>query len=344
MSSLGEFDLIRQLFQRPQAVRRASLGIGDDCALLPIPAGEELAISTDMLVAGRHFFDDVDPYTLGHKTLAVNLSDLAAMGAQPLSCTLAVALPALDSAWLERFTQGLWDIAGAHHCELIGGDTTRGPLTLNVTVLGSVPPALALRRSAAQVGDDIWVSHAGSAGGIGDARLALQALLQQRGMPHTLPPSADAALLLSAVRHRLELPQPRVALGLALRGVAHAALDLSDGLAGDINHILQASHVGATLFADDGQQHGLLHATSPTLRALGADTALQFALEGGDDYELLFTAAPTQRAQVAHIAHQVGLQLTRIGQIEATVGTRWRNLQGVIQPLHLRSFDHFATP
>ena len=339
---MDEFSLIRRYFQRTQPYRHASLGIGDDCALLAPLAGEQLAISTDMLVENRHFFADVHPAALGHKTLAVNLSDLAAMGAQPLGFTLAAAIPHINEAWLAPFSQGLFDLADAHACDLIGGDTTQGPLNLCVTVFGSVPSALALRRSTAQVGDDIYVSHAN--GGIGDARLALHLLLQQKQLPHHLPalPPQQRSTLLDATRHRLEWPQPRVALGLALRGIAHACADVSDGLSGDVPHILAASQVGATLFANNDQHQGLLHATSPALQSLGAEAALDFALAGGDDYELVFTAAPNQRPAIAQAATQAQVQVTRIGVVEAEPGLRWRNLQGQTQALSSRSFNHFA--
>ena len=366
---LGEFDLIARYFQRRHPLHHAALGVGDDCALLRPPAGELLAISTDSLVAGHHFFDDVPPAALGHKALAVNLSDLAASGAQPLACVLALTLPAVDEAWLADFTQGLYTLADAHGCELIGGDTTRGPLAISVTVLGSVPPGQALLRSGAQVGDDIYVSHR-MGQGLGDARLALHLLQAQRGLPVAdgvagLDVSQRAALL-HATRPRLEQPEPRTALGLALRGVASACMDISDGLQGDLRHILAASGVGATLhaapdgFADEagtaGDQDaggavayphphvpsGLLAACSPAVRSLGDDQAVAYALAGGDDYELLFTAPVQQRAQLARIAEQTGLQLTRVGRIEAEPGLRLRQLGGQRVSVAANGFDHFA--
>ncbi len=228
-AQLSEFDLIRRFFTRP--VRKAVLGVGDDCALIDPRPGHHLAISTDMLVSGRHFFADVPPRALGHKALAVNLSDLAAMGAEPRAFTLALALPEADPAWLEELAEGMLALADAHGCELIGGDTTRGPLTLSLTVFGDIPARAALRRDAARPGDDIWVS-----GTLGDARLALG---DCRG--EWLLPEPD----FTRVRPRMEKPTPRVALGMALRGVAHAALDISDGLIGDLGHILARSQVGA---------------------------------------------------------------------------------------------------
>ena len=232
---MNEFDLIARYFTRP--ARRAALGVGDDCALLQPAPGMQLAISSDMLVEGRHFFADVDPAALGHKALAVNLSDLAACGATPLAFTLALALPRVDEVWLQGFSQGLFALADAHGCELVGGDTTQGPLNICITVFGEVPvvnsKSQALLRSGAGAGDDVYVS-----GTLGDARLALDALRGRLTLP---------AELLAQARLRLERPTPRVALGQALRGVASAALDLSDGLLGDLRHILKASGVVATL-------------------------------------------------------------------------------------------------
>ncbi|HAV35180.1 MAG TPA: thiamine-phosphate kinase, partial [Massilia sp.] len=234
---LSEFDLIKQYFRRPRP-GRAVLGIGDDCALLAPAPGMQMAISTDMLVEGRHFFAGADARMLGHKCLAVNLSDLAAMGARPLGFTLALSLPAADPAWLAGFSSGLFALADLHDCELIGGDTTRGPLNICITVFGEVAPGQALRRDAARAGDDIWIS-----GTLGDARLALAGYWNEVALdPETQALAAE----------RMHLPTPRLALGQALARLASppAALDISDGLAGDIKHILAASRVGATLDAD----------------------------------------------------------------------------------------------
>lgn len=321
---MGEFELIRRHFQRQRPARAdVPLGIGDDCALLAPAPGQQLAVSTDMLVEGRHFLSTVDPAALGHKALAVNLSDLAAMGAEPLGFTLALALPQADDTWLAGFARGLFELADAHGCELVGGDTTRGPLNLSLTVMGQVPPGLALKRSAAQAGDDIWVS-----GTLGDARLALEVF--RGGL------ALDASAF-TRVRARLERPTPRLALGLALRGVAHAAADVSDGLSGDLGHILAASGVGATLHAP-----AVLQATSDDLRGSGDARALEYALTGGDDYELVFTAPGIQRDAVAQAAIQAGVNVTRIGHIDAAPGLRLLDAQGREQALPGRAFDHFA--
>ena len=233
---MGEFDLIARYFTRPARPGGAvALGVGDDCALLAPTPGMQLAISSDMLVEGRHFFADVAPEALGHKALAVNLSDLAACGARPLAFTLALSLPRVDEAWLEGFSRGMWALADAHGCELVGGDTTQGPLNICITVFGEVPPGQALLRSGARPGDDLYVS-----GTLGDARLALEALLGHAPLP---------AEVLARARQRLERPTPRVALGQALRGIASSAMDLSDGLLGDLSHILKTSGVGARIGA-----------------------------------------------------------------------------------------------
>lgn len=324
---MGEFDLIARYFTRP--VRRAALGVGDDCALLSVAPGMQLAVSSDMLVEGRHFFADVDPAHLGHKALAVNLSDLAACGARPLAFTLALALPRVDAPWLQAFADGLLRLADAHQCELVGGDTTQGPLNLCVTVFGEVPTGQALLRSGARVGDDIYVS-----GTPGEARLALDAL---RGRL-ALPPAA-----LQQLRPRLEQPTPRVALGLALRGVASSAIDVSDGLLGDLGHILKASGVGACV--DATVATNLLAASAQQAGATAdfdAQTLMQCALAGGDDYELVFTAPPAQQAAVQAAAQASGTRATRIGRVEPAPGLRVVDGQGQPVAQHFASFDHFA--
>ena len=343
---MGEFELIDRFFRRnvpfagaqqAQAAIQSEapgvvLGIGDDCALLRPAPGQQLAVSTDMLVEGRHFFADVDPAALGHKALAVNLSDLAAMGAEPLAFTLALALPparAADQAWLAALASGLFALADASACPLVGGDTTAGPLNLSLTVFGQVPPGQALRRSDAQPGDDVWVS-----GTLGDARLALGAL---RG-EWALPPA-----VLAAARQRLERPTPRLALGRALRGVASSAIDLSDGLAGDIGHILAASGVGATI--DIGVASDLIACND---LMVGADTAFdrdfrrRIVLTGGDDYELAFTAAPESRAAVLRAAEAGNTPVSRIGRIEPEPGLRLIHGDGQIESIPSRAFDHFG--
>ncbi len=324
--SLGEFELIRRYFERPGPnAPGVVLGVGDDCALLQPEAGQRLAISTDMLVEGRHFFPDVDPAALGHKALAVNLSDLAAMGAKPLGFTLALALPRADEVWLEGFSRGLFELAEAEACPLVGGDTTKGPLNLCITVFGQLPPEQELRRSGARAGDEVWVS-----GTLGDARLALEALLGETPLPPDMLPRP---------RPRLERPTPRLALGLALRGVASAAADVSDGLCGDLGHILDASGVGAELSL------GALLASSALsadLRTRTRPQLLRCALAGGDDYELVFTAPAAAREAVLQAALSAATPVSCLGHITTEPGLRWRDESGQPLDLALASFDHFA--
>ena len=324
---MSEFDLIARYFTRPAA--RAVLGVGDDCALLQPAPGMQLAISSDMLVEGRHFFANVDPAALGHKALAVNLSDLAACGATPLAFTLALALPNIDEAWLQGFSSGMWALADQHGCELVGGDTTQGPRNICITVFGEVPCGQALLRSGAQVGDDLYVS-----GTLGDARLALEALLGQLSLsPHEL----------AQARIRLEQPTPRVALGQALRGIATAAIDISDGLAGDLGHLLKASAVGARI---DTSIAMTLIANSPRNGCRSSlfdpPKALACVLAGGDDYELAFTAPFSRRQAVEAASKTSQTPVTRIGQIEQAPGLRLVDAHGQPVAGQFLSFDHFA--
>ncbi len=331
---MGEFELIERFFKRAAAppTDAVALGVGDDCALLQPAPGMQLAVSCDMLVEGRHFLPDVDPAALGHKALAVNLSDLAAMGAEPLAFTLALALPperARDEAWLGAFAHGLFALADAHRCPLVGGDTTAGPLNLCVTVFGQVPAGQALRRDGARAGDDLWVS-----GTLGDARLALAALRSEVELP------ADA---LAGAQQRLQRPTPRVALGVALRGIARSAIDVSDGLAGDVGHILKASGVGACIEAETASSLMAAHAVLAGGNGqTDAKHWLPFVLTGGDDYELAFTAPPTTRAAVQAAAERAATPVTRIGRIEAEPGLRLIDANGQATPLAARAFDHFA--
>ncbi len=327
---MGEFDLIARYFTRPvRPGGTAALGVGDDCALLAPRPGMQLAISSDMLVEGRHFFADVDPEALGHKALAVNLSDLAACAAKPRAFTLALALPRVDEVWLAGFSKGLLALADAHGCELVGGDTTQGPLNICITVFGEVPTGQALLRSGARPGDDIYVS-----GTLGDARLALEALLG-----HILLPDE----LLARARQRLERPTPRVALGLALRGVAGSAMDVSDGLLGDLSHILKASGVGARI--DTSLTTDLIAEKAYSTGASGVfDAKLlhQCTLAGGDDYELAFTAPPARRDAVAAASQASGTPVTRIGTVLAEPGLQLVDALGHVVENCYASFDHFG--
>ncbi len=317
----SEFDLIRRHFTRP--TRHTDLAVGDDAALLRPRPGIQLAVSTDMLVAGTHFFADTDPEDLGWKTLAVNVSDLAAMGATPRWAFLALALPGADEAWIAAFARGFFACADAHGVDLAGGDTTRGPLTLSVTIIGEVPQGQAITRAGGRPGDDLWVS-----GQPGMAALGLAALRGEARIS-----TAGSAACIAA----LQRPQPRVALGLALRGVATAMLDVSDGLLGDLGHILECSATGAIIDV------GALPLAA--LRDNGADEALarRCLLGGGDDYELLFAAPAARRADVEVLAGQLGLALHRIGELGAEPGTLWlREADGRLVPGTRSGYDHFG--
>ena len=317
----SEFALIRKHFARP--ARHTDLAVGDDAALIRPSAGMQLAISTDMLVAGTHFFADTDPEDLGWKTLAVNVSDLAAMGAQPRWVVLAASLPAPDEAWIAAFARGFFACSEAFGIDVIGGDTTRGPLNLCPTIFGEVPVGQAITRAGARPGDDLWISGAPGRAALGLAQLRGEATLA----------GADRADCLAAL-HR---PQPRVALGLALRGLASSLLDVSDGLLGDLAHILEQSAVGAVISA------GALPLAP--LEAACGDAALAFraCTAGGDDYELLFTAPVARRAEVGALAERLHLPLHRIGSITpAEQGLRLRDHDGQLRPLAANGYDHFG--
>jgi thiamine-monophosphate kinase len=314
-----EFDLIARHFTRPAP--GAVLGVGDDCALLAPTPGMELAVTSDMLLEGRHFSPQDGPAGIGHKSLAVNLSDLAAMGATPRWATLSIALPAANDAWLTAFSRGFFRMAEAHGIELVGGDTTRGALTIAITAIGEVPPGQALRRSGARAGDDVWVS-----GQLGAAALAL-AYRQGRLFMEQI----DAARVLPA----LYLPTPRVALGIALRGIARSAIDISDGLLADLGHILEASAVGAEL------DFAALPIPEVARAYLHEAVARDCVLAGGDDYELCFTAAAEQREAVLAAGVAGGIGVTRIGTITQAPGLVVRGADG--QPLQIEKtgYDHF---
>jgi len=290
--------------------------VGDDGALLRPDAGLDLAVTTDMLVEGRHFLSGAEPRALGHKALAVNLSDLAAMGATPRWATLALALPAIEPSWLEAFSAGLFALAERFHVDLVGGDTTRGaPRTISITAIGEVPPGLALERAGARPGDDVWVS-----GELGGAALGL-----------ARPQIAEAA-------KRLHLPEPRVELGERLRRLAHSAIDVSDGLAGDLAHILERSHVGATL------EYARIPKCAAFEKLNDPELEKSCVLSGGDDYELVFTAPGAHRGELESLARELGLPLTRIGGIHGG-DTRLTVLDGNGKPIaHRGGFDHFAPP
>lgn len=316
----SEFELIRRHFTRP--TRQTLLGVGDDAALLAVSPGMELAVSADMLLAGTHFFADADPYQLGWKSLAVNLSDMAAMGALPKWATLAIALPAADESWIDRFAQGFFDCAARYQVDLIGGDTTRGPLAISVQIMGEVASGKAVLRSGAKAGDEIWVS-----GTVGSAALALAALQGRYAL------SAEE---LEACLPALHMPQPRVELGLLLHLYANSAIDISDGLLADLGHILQSSTVGADI--------SLRHIPcSKTVNARLADRQIQhMVLGGGDDYELCFTAPARNHGEIARLAQIISLPLTQIGTVNTSRELVVRDLDDRIIDMKATGFDHFA--
>jgi thiamine-monophosphate kinase len=329
MAALTEFELIDRFFRRPESstgnARGIVLGIGDDAALLAPTPGNQLAASVDMLVSGRHFFASVEPEALGHKALAVNLSDMAAMGATPRWALLAGALPDADAQWLKGFSRGFFALASAHGVDLVGGDTTRGPLNLCVTLLGEVPAGKALLRSGALAGDSIWLS-----GALGDASLALA---HHAGRIVLTADEADACW------NALLRPAPRVALGIRLRGLASAAIDVSDGLVGDLGHVLEASKVGAVLELAAIPRSKAL---DRQLASSAHDIALQCLLAGGDDYELCFTAAPLHDRRVVALAIELGLELRRVGTVAAEPGLVVQDSSGrPLAPLP-QAYDHFA--
>lgn len=303
----SEFEIIQRYFSQP--ARHALLGVGDDAALLRPDAGAQLAVSTDMLLEGRHFAKGAEPRSLGHKALAVNLSDMAAMGATPRWATLALALPAADEDWIAAFAAGFYALAERFDVDLIGGDTTRGPLTICVTILGEVPAGLALLRGGARPGDDIWVS-----GELGGAAYALH----------------DAGNAAAALR--LHRPEPRVELGERLRGIAHAAIDVSDGFAQDLGHLLERSGVGALVH----------YALLPKFPSDEPRLQQRCVLAGGDDYELIFTAPQTARKEIEVLSGTLRLALTRVGSIlPGEAKLQLLDAQG--NPLAAgRGFDHFA--
>jgi thiamine-monophosphate kinase len=294
---MTEFELIKKFFNQTPRLNSTCLGIGDDCALLKPSGNQVLAFSTDTLVENIHFFKGADPEALAHKALAVNLSDLAAMGAKPLAFLLALTLPAADEAWLKKFSQGLQDAAREFNVDLIGGNTTRGPLNINITIMGEVDENKALRRDQAKTNDDIYVT-----GALGAAAVALQA------------------------KH-LHVPTPRVAFAQDLLTIAHAAIDISDGLAQDLQHLLQASGVGADLWTDE--------------LPLFKSATLDQALNGGEDYELCFTAPVNMRNQLLKLAEQHSLKLTRIGVITDRKKLVFLDANHQPMPLAVHGYQHF---
>ena len=319
----SEFDIIQRYFTRPAP--SAVLGVGDDAAVIKPSPGMELAISTDMLLSGRHFFADADPLGVGHKSLAVNLSDMAAMGAKPRWATLSLALPAElareNDKWLKAFSEGFFKLADAHQVELIGGDTTRGPLTICVTIIGEVAEGKALRRSGAWPGDDIWIS-----GQLGGAALALA---HWQGDIVLEPCEIEACLA------ALNTPAPRIDLGQRLIGLAHSAIDVSDGLLADLGHILKGSKASAIISMP------AINCSAPLRKYLPHPWAVKCLLGGGDDYELCFTAPRSKRPKIEALSHELVLPLTRIGQVGRGEGLVVLDAAGETVTLEATGYDHF---
>ncbi len=314
-----EFNLIQQYFTRP--TKHTNLGVGDDCALVRVAEGMHLAISTDMLVAGTHFLHDCAPYAIGWKALAVNVSDMAAMGANAKWATLAIALPSVDEAWLAEFSRGFFACAKAFNIDLIGGDTTRGPLNISVTILGEVPIGAALQRSGAKIGDDIWVS-----GQLGSAALGLAHLQNIKRVPQNA---------LTVCLTRLQTPTPRAALGLALRGIATSCIDVSDGLLADLGHILKTSNCGAALDLEK------IPCIDYFKNNLDNAQIQQMLLAGGDDYELCFSAPKSKCEEINLLSKQLNLAITCIASTRTDIGLQayYKNNQITLVK---QGFDHFA--
>lgn len=314
-----EFNLIAKYFTR--ATPSADLGVGDDAALLRVSKGYQLAISVDMLVAGTHFFHDAAPYDIGWKSLAVNISDMAAMGATPKWATLAIALPEINETWLAEFSRGLFACADRFKVDLIGGDTTRGPLNISVQIMGEVPTGEALRRDGAKLDDDIWVSGKLGSAALGLAHLQRKVTLESKVAEHCL--------------QALHTPMPRTDLGLTLRKKANSCIDISDGLLADLGHILDASNLGATVALDNIACHDFLRAR------LDEAIIQQCILAGGDDYELAFTAPQSQRHAIEQLAHQLDLPLSLIGKTTEKLGIEVTYKQQLLD-ISKKGFDHFG--
>lgn len=316
----SEFELIARYFSRP--VRGAKLGVGDDAAVVEPAVGHDLVVTTDTLVSGVHFFPDAEPRALGHKALAVNLSDLAAMGARPRWALLAITLPKADDVWLAGFSEGFYDLAQQHEVALIGGDTTRGPLAITVTALGEVAAGKGLRRDQARAGDEVWVS-----GQIGSAALALRHL---RGDVRLKGKGLETCMA------RLAMPTPRVDLGAALVDAASSAIDVSDGLVADAGHVCASSNVGIEITYAD------VPCISDVLHLKGDRLVGEALLTGGDDYELLFTAPAAAAAQMDSISARLGLALTRIGRVVAGEGVRVLDQSGAVIDIDSGGYEHFV--
>ena len=320
----SEFELIKQL-ANAQSIQRSEvvLGIGDDAAVLDIPEGHELVVSTDTLNVGVHFPKDTSAHNIGYKSLAVNLSDLAAMGAEPLAVNLSLSLPDSDTQWIKYFSEGFFSLAAIHNMQLIGGDTTRGPLSISVTIFGMVPKGQAICRSAAIAGDFIYVT--GSLGDAGAALLGMMGELKLNGPQQR------------QLNEKLNQPQPRVAIGRALRGIANSCIDISDGLSADLGHILQQSHLGATLYVDQ------LPLSNTYQEIFDLAGGWQLPLNAGDDYELCFTVSESNLQQLETVISSFEVPITCIGAVESKAGLHLLMPDGLTQTIEPKGYDHFKS-
>jgi len=317
-----EFNIIEKYFTRPS--KNADLGVGDDAALIQICTGHQLAVSADMLVAGTHFLANCPAYFVGWKSLAVNISDMAAMGATPKWATLAIALPNIDEDWLAEFSRGFFACADAFGISLIGGDTTRGPLNISVQIMGEVPIGKALRRDGAKVGDEIWVS-----GILGAAALGLAQL------KNILPENTLSAEEKQSCIDNLQAPQPRVALGLTLQDIAHSAIDISDGLLADLGHIVERSKLGANLYWE-------LIPHVHVGNGIDTSSLQNLCLAGGDDYELCFTAPASQHNAIIAIGKKLNLKLSAIGETTQETNLNLYDKNHQLIKLKTTGYDHFS--
>lgn len=325
--SSSEFEIIRRFFANHEIGKHISrtdvvLGIGDDAALLTPPTGQSLVVTSDTLVSGVHFPENTSPELIGYKSLAVNLSDLASMGAEPAWFTLSISLQDASDDWLDQFAQGLFSLAREHNIQLVGGDTTHGPLSITIQAMGFVPEGEALTRSGAKLEDAVYVT-----GNIGDAAAGLKIKQDQL---------SASEVVAGELVERLEKPSPRVAVGLALRGLASAVIDISDGLSADLEHILTASNVGADISVDDVP-------LSDALQSLAIDDARQLAVSGGDDYELCFTAPAENQIKIQEKLKALGCRCTRIGTIVSGSGVlRWFDATGNELNWSPTGYEHFS--
>lgn len=319
---MKEFELIKRFFDQPGRRKDVELGVGDDGAIINVPANQQLVVTTDTLVEGIHFFSDMDPRALGHRAVAVNLSDIAAMGAEPAWISIALTLPMVDEHWMREFSESIFEICEYYNVQVIGGDTTQGPMSITICAKGLVPKDKALTRSGAKPGDWIYVS-----GSLGDAAAAVDAINHRKSLPLKYQ---------AFIKNRFEYPTPRVALAQGLREIASSAIDISDGLLADLGHILERSKVGAVVNVDH------LPYSDALIGSVDENKRLDFALAGGDDYELLFTVSEDKRGALDVTMAHYGINLTCIGQILGQSGKLELRKDGQPFTFEGRGYQHFS--